>query len=76
MQKCYVVESGEFIMADTMFERRLLNFIDKLDDWEILKMLLGIVHLLDLLIIPATIGEFWMIVYLLIYGIRPLNNET
>lgn len=27
--------------------------------------------LLELLVIPATIGEFWMIGYLLIYGIRP-----
>jgi hypothetical protein len=26
---------------------------------------------LDLLIIPATLGELWMIAYLLIYGIRP-----
>ena len=34
--------------------------------------------LLNVLTIPATIGEFWMIGYLLIYGIRPLNeqNET
>lgn len=32
--------------------------------------------LLEFLVIPATIGEFWMIGYLLIYGIRPLvNNE-
>ncbi|MGZ5246430.1 MAG: DUF4386 domain-containing protein [Flavitalea sp.] len=30
--------------------------------------------LLDLLVIPATIGEFWMIAYLLIYGIRPSNE--
>ena len=30
--------------------------------------------LLELLVIPATIGEFWMIGYLLIYGIRPLNG--
>lgn len=29
---------------------------------------------LDILTIPATIGEFWMIGYLLIYGIRPLKN--
>lgn len=26
------------------------------------------------LILPATIGEFWMIGYLLIYGIRPGNE--
>jgi hypothetical protein len=26
---------------------------------------------LDMLVIPATIGEFWMISYLLIFGIRP-----
>lgn len=25
----------------------------------------------DLLVIPATVGEFWMIVYLLVFGIRP-----
>lgn len=30
---------------------------------------------LDLLVVPATIGEFWMIGYLLIYGIRPLNAQ-
>jgi hypothetical protein len=31
----------------------------------------------DILVIPATVGEFWMIGYLLIYGIRPvINNET
>ena len=31
---------------------------------------------LELLVIPATVGEFWMIGYLLIYGIRPaINNE-
>ena len=30
----------------------------------------------DILAIPATVGEFWMIGYLLIYGIRPaINNE-
>lgn len=29
---------------------------------------------LDYLVIPATIGEFWMIGYLLIYGIRPENR--
>ena len=28
---------------------------------------------LELLVIPATVGEFWMIGYLLIYGIRPMN---
>ena len=28
------------------------------------------------LILPATIGEFWMIGYLLIYGIRPAPSET
>ena len=32
--------------------------------------------LLNVLTIPATIGEFWMIGYLLIYGIRPLNEEN
>lgn len=31
--------------------------------------------LLDILTIPATVGEFWMIGYLLIYGIRPLNEQ-
>lgn len=36
---------------------------------------LGFSHnLLNILTVPATIGEFWMIGYLLIYGIRPLNN--
>lgn len=30
---------------------------------------------LGILTIPATIGEFWMIGYLLIYGIRPLANH-
>ena len=30
--------------------------------------------LLDFLVIPATVGEFWMIGYLLIYGIRPTND--
>ncbi len=30
---------------------------------------------LDLLVMPATVGEFWMIGYLLIYGIRP-ERET
>lgn len=28
----------------------------------------------ELLVVPATIGEFWMIGYLLIYGIRPSNQ--
>lgn len=28
----------------------------------------------DYLTIPATIGEFWMIGYLLVYGIRPVND--
>jgi hypothetical protein len=32
---------------------------------------------IDILVIPATVGEFWMIGYLLIYGIRPaINNEN
>lgn len=31
--------------------------------------------LVDILTIPATIGEFWMIGYLLIYGIRPLQTS-
>jgi hypothetical protein len=31
--------------------------------------------LLKVLTIPATIGEFWMIGYLLIYGIRPLKEQ-
>lgn len=31
--------------------------------------------LLDIVLFPATIGEFWMIGYLLIYGIRPLNKK-
>jgi hypothetical protein len=30
--------------------------------------------LLDYLIVPATVGEFWMIGYLLIFGIRPKNE--
>lgn len=30
---------------------------------------------IDMLVIPATIGEFWMIGYLLIYGIRPEIND-
>ena len=33
-------------------------------------------YLLNVLTIPATIGEFWMIGYLLIYGIRPLNEQN
>ena len=32
-------------------------------------------NLLELLVIPATVGEFWMIGYLLIYGIRPITNN-
>lgn len=28
-----------------------------------------------ILILPATIGEFWMIGYLLLFGIRPLNEK-
>jgi hypothetical protein len=36
---------------------------------------IGLSHwLIDILTIPATIGEFWMIGYLIIYGIRPVNN--
>ena len=31
--------------------------------------------LIDALVIPATIGEFWMICYLLIYGIRVSNEQ-
>lgn len=27
------------------------------------------------LTVPATVGEFWMIGYLLIFGIRPMNNQ-
>ncbi len=35
----------------------------------------GIKHaVLELLVIPATIGEFWIIGYLLIYGLRPSNE--
>lgn len=30
--------------------------------------------LMEILTIPATIGEFWMIGYLLIYGIRPIKT--
>ena len=29
----------------------------------------------DFLTIPATIGEFWMIIYLLAFGIRPSPNS-
>ena len=29
---------------------------------------------LDFIVVPATVGEFWMIGYLLIFGIRPLNE--
>lgn len=37
---------------------------------------LGISHnLLDILTVPAMIGEFWMIGYLLSYGIRPLKTN-
>jgi len=36
---------------------------------------MGFKHsLLDVLTLPATVGEFWMIGYLLIYGIRPENE--
>lgn len=31
--------------------------------------------LFDFLVLPATIGEFWMIGYLLIYGIRPEQGQ-
>ncbi|MCZ8356171.1 MAG: DUF4386 domain-containing protein [Cyclobacteriaceae bacterium] len=31
---------------------------------------------LGILVIPATVGEFWMIGYLLIYGIRPAINNV
>ena len=31
--------------------------------------------IIDYLAIPATVGEFWMIGYLLIFGIRPVNNS-
>jgi Domain of unknown function (DUF4386) len=30
---------------------------------------------INMLVIPATVGEFWMIGYLLIYGIRPAINS-
>ncbi|MFN0175102.1 MAG: DUF4386 domain-containing protein [Saprospiraceae bacterium] len=29
----------------------------------------------DVIVMPATVGEFWMIGYLLIYGIRPANTN-
>lgn len=29
---------------------------------------------LDFITVPATVGEFWMIAYLLIFGIRPINE--
>ena len=29
----------------------------------------------EMLVIPATVGEFWMIAYLLIFGIRPRNKS-
>lgn len=29
---------------------------------------------LDMMVIPATVGEFWMIAYLLIFGIRPVKQ--
>ena len=32
--------------------------------------------LLKFLVIPATIGEFWMIGYSLIFGIRPAHAES
>lgn len=32
--------------------------------------------LVDILVIPATAGEFWMISYLLIYGIRASNEQS
>jgi hypothetical protein len=31
--------------------------------------------LVDALVIPANVGEFWMIGYLLIYGIREANGQ-
>jgi Domain of unknown function (DUF4386) len=37
---------------------------------------LGMKHpIFDLLVIPASIGEFWIIGYLLIYGLRPTIKE-
>ena len=32
--------------------------------------------LLNMLTLPATVGEFWMIGYLLLYGIRPEKEQT
>lgn len=38
---------------------------------------MGFKHsLLNILTIPATVGEFWMIGYLLIYGIRPSKEQS
>ena len=38
---------------------------------------MGFKHsLLDILTLPATVGEFWMIGYLLIYGIRPSKEQS
>lgn len=38
---------------------------------------LGFQHsLMGMLTLPATVGEFWMIGYLLIYGIRPLRDQS
>ena len=38
---------------------------------------MGFKHsLLNILTLPATIGEFWMIGYLLIYGIRPSKEQS
>ncbi len=37
---------------------------------------IGVSHsLLNILTIPATIGEFWMIGYLFVYGIRPIKTN-
>ena len=37
---------------------------------------MGVKHsFIDFLAMPATVGEFWMIGYLLIYGIRPAMNR-
>jgi hypothetical protein len=37
---------------------------------------LGMKHpLFDLMVIPATIGEFWVIGYLLFFGLRPTTKE-
>ena len=30
----------------------------------------------DILVLPATIGEFWMIGYLLVYGIKPVSGNS